>query len=56
VAVKVAVPESAGPELAVSYGGDPPVKYRVTKEGLVEVADEHLDEFLAAIPGAKPAP
>lgn len=53
--MKVAVPDAVGPEVAVSYGGDPPVKYRVTK-GVVEVEDERLDEFLAAIPGAKPAP
>lgn len=51
--IRIAVP---GPDkIQVSYAGNPAVTYEVV-DGVVEVSERHVAEFLAAIPGSVVAP
>jgi hypothetical protein len=38
-------------EIVISYAGLDPITYRPEK-GVVEVAERHVDEFLAVVPGS----
>jgi hypothetical protein len=60
VSVKINIPESVNPpgtELTVSYNGDvhEPYTYKVASDGTVSVEEQHLADFLRAIPGSTPA-
>lgn len=50
--IQVSVPDSAGPELSLTYGGGDRIVYQVAKDGTVEVEQRHLDAFLAVITGS----
>jgi hypothetical protein len=49
--IKVKVDQEGG-EIRVSFNGDDPIVYRVSKSGYTDVAEEHVDRFLVAVPGA----
>lgn len=51
--IEVRVPEGRGPEIVISYAGDPAVTYEVSEAGTVQVQEgRHLSEFLAAVAGS----
>jgi hypothetical protein len=49
---KVNVPKGTGDEISIRYSGDDPIVYSV-KDGHTTVDNQHLDAFLAVVPGSK---
>jgi hypothetical protein len=57
MAVKVTVPSSLAGKLRLSYNDNvhEPVEYTVSKDGAVQVEEQHVPAFLAAVDGSRPA-